>query len=321
VTGTMRPGDGPVPADRDRTPVGVLVLGMHRSGTSAATRLVNLLGPSVCIRKDLLIGTKNNVKGFWESRSLIRTNDELLAEMGCTWWHPPTLDAVGRWQEALDDAAFAEGRRAFGRVHPTEPWVWKDPRTCLTLGFWRRTLDRPLVGIVIYRNPTDIARSLERRNRMSPEFSAALWMRYTRLLLVQAAGMPLLVSAYDELLDDPEGWSETVRTFLGGLGMEVAPKVDVLATREFVDPALRHNAHRPPSGGATAELYDTLRSLDGVHRSFVSPVLDDEAAWVDGQLVAAGPTWHPTWRDPATAPPALSDRMRALWRRVPFVTP
>jgi hypothetical protein len=321
VTGTAEPESGPASAGSEGPPVGVLVLGMHRSGTSAATRLVNLIGPSVCIPSDLLMGTSNNVKGFWESNSLIRANDGLLGDVGATWWHPPSLDVLGQWEATLDDTTVAEARRAFARVHPTEPWVWKDPRTCLTLGFWRRCLARPVAGIVVYRNPLDTARSLERRNTMNQDFASALWMRYTRLLLEQAGGMPLLVSAYERLLDDPVGWSEATRGFLDGLGMGVVPAVDVAAAREFVDPTLRHNARQSPVQGVTAELYDVLRSLDGAHPSFVVPGLGVEPAWIDEQFAAVGPAWHPSWRDPATAPPAFRDRLRARWRRTSFLNP
>ena len=298
--------------------MGVLVLGMHRSGTSAATRLVNLLGPSVCIRSDLLMGNENNAKGFWESKSLIRRNNLLLAEMGRRWWYPPSLDVLEEWERTVDDTTVEAARTAFTRAHPTEPWVWKDPRTCLTLSFWRHTLVRPVAGVVVYRNPLDTARSLEKRNHMDPEFSAALWMRYTRLLLEQAGGMPLLVTGYDELLEDPEGWSETGRTFLGDLGMDVAPQLDRAAVASFVDPTLRHSAKRPPDDGPTAELYDVLRSLDGAHPSFTVPALGDESPWIDERLHEVGPEWHPTWRNPADEPPTVGARMRSLWRRSPF---
>lgn len=143
---------------RHVAPPGVLILGMHRSGTSAVTRLVNLLGPSVCISDDLMMGVRTNAKGHWESRSLFRYNDTLLEEMGCSWWYPPTPEDLVRWQKGLGESTYAEARSAFDRVHPVEPWVWKDPRTCVLLSFWRRVFDRVPAGIVVYRNPLDVAR-------------------------------------------------------------------------------------------------------------------------------------------------------------------
>lgn len=301
-------------------PVGVLVLGMHRSGTSAATRLVNLLGPAVCIPADLLMGNRNNAKGFWESKSLIRTNNLLLAEMGRRWWYPPSSDVLARWERDVDDTTVESARSAFARAHHTEPWVWKDPRTCLTLSFWRRALARPVAGIVVYRNPLDTARSLQKRNHMDPTYGAALWMRYMRLVLEQSGGMPLLVTDYDGLLADPGGWSASARDFLTGLGMPVADSLDHEAIAEFVDPTLRHSAQRPPDSGPTAELYGVLRSLDGVHASFDVPALGVEPAWVGERLDEIGPEWHEDWWNPADESPTLGARMRSLWRRSPFVS-
>src|SRR5271165_3578298 len=128
-------------------PAGVLVLGMHRSGTSAATRLVNLLGPSTCIKEDLLGVAPGNPTGLWESGSLVTFNDELLARVGRAWWCPP-LPGERYWSAFPAMGPSDAGREAFAAVHPGAPWVWKDPRTALTLPYWRRALDRAVVALV-----------------------------------------------------------------------------------------------------------------------------------------------------------------------------
>ena len=157
---------------------------------------------------------------------------------------PPSPEVLRQWEDDVADATVDAARSAFVRAHPTEPWVWKDPRTCLTLSFWRHALVRPVAGIVVHRNPLDIARSLEQRNHMDPEYSSALWMRYMRLLLEQAGGMPLLVTGYDGLLEDPVGWSDAVRNFLGDLGMPVAAQLDHAFDRRIRRP------DAPPQYGA-----------------------------------------------------------------------
>jgi hypothetical protein len=294
---------------------GVMILGMHRSGTSAVTRLVNLLGPSVCIDDDLLVGTRTNAKGHWESRSLFRLNDRLLAEMEGSWWHPPTEAALAEWEAGLGADTFAEARAVFDHAHPSEPWVWKDPRACLTLGFWRQVLDRPVSAIVVYRNPFDVARSLERRDWMETEFCLALWVRYTRLLLQQAGGLPVLVSNYDEVLEDPEAFSEQARAFLQGVGMTVEASVDPASVREFIDPDLRHSRQDLADLGPTADLYRVMQELTGGHASFVPPRLGGEEPWVGEQLSSAGPAWRSTWKPPGVQPRSTGDRVRSLVRR------
>jgi hypothetical protein len=304
------------------TPAGVIVLGMHRSGTSAATGLINLLGLSPSVGGDLMMGTRTNAKGHWESRSMYVLNDRLLAETGHSWWYPPTSGELTRWLDSGTAVTGETARAAFDRVHPVEPWVWKDPRTCVTLSYWRRALGRPVAGVIVFRNPIDVARSLQRRDYIPPAFGVALWMRYTRLLLEQAAGMPVLVSSYDEIVDDPRHWSATVRAFVSELGVAVHPTVSERSIRRFVDPKLQHSSHsrddlRTEFGeGGSVTLYDALDALVGSHASFVLPALDPEPPWVQDELDTVGPEWPSTWKVPGSIPPTLPYRFRSLVRRL-----
>src|SRR5712692_1238939 len=165
---------------------GVLVVGMHRSGSSAAARSLNLMGLSVCRQDDLVPDLIGNERGHWESASLVTFNDRLLARVGRAWWFPPQ---VGAW-EALSSslqAQLAECRTRFDRVHEQSPWVWKDPRTSLTLPLWLSALGSRVLGLVFcFRNPLEVADSLATRNQFPQYLSICLWERYNRHLL---AGM------------------------------------------------------------------------------------------------------------------------------------
>lgn len=303
-------------------PCGVVVLGMHRSGTSAATGLLSLLGLHPSKSDDLVMGTQTNAKGHWESRSMLRLNWTLLAETGHTWWFPPTAGELDQWMAGGPATSFDKGRKAFLRVHPREPWVWKDPRTCITLGYWRRALERPVAGVVVYRNPLDVARSLETRDGIPLATSLAVWIRYTRLLLEQAAGMPLLVSSYESILGNALGWSEEVRGFLMEQGMSVADPASERSIRRFVDARLQHSSQSrddlvAASGGEeTGRLFDALEAAVGAHSKFDPPEVGAEPAWVQDELDVVGPDWPSTWKKQWTAVPSLPSRIRSLVKRV-----
>src|SRR6478736_1890747 len=79
------------PAEGGGAPEAVVVLGMHRSGTSVATRLAALRGLALCLPDDLLAGFPGNPRGHWESRSLLAFDERLLGELGGTWFCPPSL--------------------------------------------------------------------------------------------------------------------------------------------------------------------------------------------------------------------------------------
>ena len=282
---------------------------MHRSGTSAATGLVHLLGAATCPPGDMVRGPWNP-SGHFESRTLMHLNDALLEQMGRRWWYPPPVG------DGYDTAASAittttrQARRVFRRLHRDVPWVWKDPRTSALLPFWRAVLDDRAVAVLVFRHPLEVAESLQRRHDMPLSFGLALWERYNRLLLAHARAMPVHVSSYDDLVGDPVGWSGSVRGALAELGVEVRANPDPSDVRRFVEPELRHSSYpRPALADAPAgvtTVYDVLVTMRGFHPRFAPPDVGSEPPGVESELAAVGTERAPSWRPPPWA--VASDR-------------
>lgn len=267
---------------------GVLILGMHRSGTSAATRLVNLLGVPTSVEEDLLPVTADNPRGYWESRSLTAFNDRIFAAFESDWSCPPELDPGWEKHAALDELR-SESRNLVSRVFPTDRWVWKDPRNCITLPFWLGCLEAQPVIVLVHRNPLEIAASLAARDDLRSVYSLALWERYLRVALSSVSGLPTLVTTYDEILDDPLAWSEGVRDFLGDAG--VASGKVAANVRDAVDTALRHTRFRrddvvadPMVSSAQRELLDAVDALRGPHAELSVPALSPETPTTEALL-------------------------------------
>jgi len=220
-------------------PEGVVILGMHRSGTSLVTRLVNMLGLAVCRDDDLVVGRVRNPRGHWESKSLVSYNDRLLEELGASWFCPPPLGA--RETARMLSRHASEALALLREAHPRRPWVWKDPRTCALLPFWSAVLERRAAYLLVARHPFEVSDSLQSRNGCTPLLSLALWERYTRRAMLDVAGRPAMVCTYDRVLADPIAWSERLAAFLGELGLATRP-VDRLAVEAFVTDQLRHSS-------------------------------------------------------------------------------
>jgi hypothetical protein len=274
--------------------MGVYVLGMHRSGTSAVTRVVNLLGVPIGRVKRLMPVQADNPAGFWEHLALMEVNDAVLARLGGAW-DAPAVPAP----HFGEDATFADlrerARAEFDATYDGDRWVFKDPRVSVLLPFWRTVLaardSASDIAIVVLRNPLDIAASLQRRNTFAAVYTFALWERYLRLALRDAHGLPVLVFDYDALLDDPSS-VDTLEGFLATHGQIDAgvPRDEI---RAFLAASLRHSRHDRSAFGrdarVTAEqraLFDACAGLVGAHDAFVAPALPDESATTEPLLAA-----------------------------------
>ena len=63
----------------------IFILGMHRSGTSVVTRVLNLMGCYFAPEGTSTGANDENPKGFWERRDVRNVNDALLHSLGCEW--------------------------------------------------------------------------------------------------------------------------------------------------------------------------------------------------------------------------------------------
>lgn len=261
---------------------GVVVVGMHRSGTSVAARLVNLLGFSLGPVQDLLPPHPDNPTGYWENASLVSLNDEILLALGGEWSGPPRLDEG--WEarpevDALRPAAAALAKSVLG----ADRWVWKDPRNCLTLPFWWRVLDQEVAVVLIHRNPLEVSVSLRERDGFVVPLSLALWERYVRRALAAAEGRPAFVTSYEQLLADPGSWCRELADFLR------VPAPDDVGS--VIRPGLRHSSFSaaslsrdPAVSPEQRQIHDVLETYAGRHDAFAPPKLPPETPWVEPLL-------------------------------------
>ncbi|MGI8855189.1 MAG: sulfotransferase [Thermomicrobiales bacterium] len=90
---------------------------------------------------------------------------------------------------------------------------WKDPRTSLTMAFWKRHC--PEMNVVLcVRNPLEVARSLHRRQGFSPQLSMNLWYRYNTNVVEQTARARIIVTHYESYFRDPQAELRRVLRFL-----------------------------------------------------------------------------------------------------------
>lgn len=244
----------------------IIVLGMHRSGTSAVTHAIGRLGAA--------LGDETRMKKHYENIPLRKVNHDLLAVGDGTWDAPP---APGWLDTAPARRLASRGRQKVRQQFAdADVLVWKDPRTCLTLPFWFDVFDEPPVFLFIYRHPTEVADSLKSRNKFGRGHGYALWERYNADALSSIDGFPTIVVEYGALVTDPEESLKAIAAALADFGAEL-PNDPTSTDHGLVAQERHHTAgdleaiDGEVATSSQLELFRLLREIDGAHGQLKLP--------------------------------------------------
>jgi hypothetical protein len=223
----------------------MLVLGMHRSGTSAVTRMLSLRGAALPIR--MLAPQPDNETGFWEPSEITAIHDDLLESVGSSW---------SDIREFPSDWFTSESARHFKcrllaaliEDYSDSPlFVVKDPRLCRLVPLWRSVLEEygaAPIFIIPVRNPLEVAASLTKRNGYSEARSLLLWLRHFLAAERDTRGLTRSFVAYDRLLEDWHGVADRIARNLSVLWPRQSAATDI-EIDGFLSPALRHYSFEP----------------------------------------------------------------------------
>ncbi len=222
----------------------ICILGMHRSGTSAVARAINMLGPYLGPADHLMKPFKgDNPYGFWEHWAIYSLNERLLSHLGSSW--DSILPFREEWWKEPGIRPFREELKQLVRSEFTDHpvWMWKDPRTSVLLPFWQDVLlelNIEVSYIICIRNPLDVALSLMRRNNFSKDKSYSLWLLYTISALIWTSGAKRSLLHYDDLIEDWERSLKKVSTSMGIMWPQDDIEFRKLMTG-FLQPVERHS--------------------------------------------------------------------------------
>lgn len=150
-----------------------IVLGMHRSATSLTAKALS---------NEIDMGAEyepmpDQPYGNWEDKEFIELNDEILAMCGGSWCDPPPREKILK-----TDLVHAAGELVKSRNEKGVLWGWKDPRTTLTIELYEPYLVNPHY-ICNFRDPLEVAKSLQKRNGFSIEKGIELAGIYNQRLI------------------------------------------------------------------------------------------------------------------------------------------
>jgi hypothetical protein len=226
----------------------VLVLGMHRSGTSLCSHVLSALGVDMT---DKVAGpgsqtlSSDNARGHWERWEIVDFHDRIFGlfnqgyysplhdfELPVAWWADPQVVKTRR-----EMVTFLEKRMG------PELFGFKDPRSVRLMPLWHQiTKELKLTPKIIYclRNPAQVARSLHSRDRLSLDLGEYRWFSYNMDFFRFTKGAEICTIEYESWFEDYRINLDKLRTFLELTGDQ--PEFDLdSAVSEIVDSALRHD--------------------------------------------------------------------------------
>ena len=215
---------------------------MHRSGTSAVTRLLANLGCD--LPGTLMEADSHNAMGYWESTVIADLNDAILGSAGSSWDDWEAFDP--KWCASATAEGFLERSQAVlqSEFGDSRLFVLKDPRICRLLDFWKGAFDRigavPEVVLPI-RNPLEVAASLRERDAIDPSVGMLLWLRNVLDAEAGSRGLRRSFTRYEEVLDDWKRLADRIGSELD-IAWPQGPDVADIEKEPLISSSIRHHA-------------------------------------------------------------------------------
>ena len=221
----------------------IVVLGMHRSGTSAISAGMQVLGVEFGDR--LLPPVKgDNDKGYWEDIDLCALNVKCLNAIDQDW---NSLSAI-----TANDIAVLKKQGYFlnavnllrQKVRMNAPiFGFKDPRVAKLFPFWKQAFDRCKLDVnyvLVIRNPLSVVKSLIKRNDMFAEQCYFLWVTHIITSMVANSYNSCVVVDYDRMMQSPDNELNRIAT---AFDLKIDQAALITYKTEFLDNELRHTIY------------------------------------------------------------------------------
>jgi hypothetical protein len=264
-----------------RRPI-VLVLGMHRSGTSLCSHILSVLGVDLADEIGVNLG---NDRGHWERWEIVEFHDRILAlfnrgyfghfhdfALPVAWWADPRVAQIRR-----EIVAFLEkrmGESYFG---------FKDPRTVRLMPMWHQIFNELKLApklVLCLRNPAQIGRSLNARDGLDPANGEYRWLVHMIDFFRYTSKYDICTVEYEGWFTDPAVNIEKLRKFLDLRWLQSESDLSLVLSG-IIDPTARHDDsnHREASQPLVRTLYK-LASSDGQDGA------RDQIAYIVSQFVS-----------------------------------
>lgn len=287
----------------------IIVVGMHRSGTSLIAELIDKWGAHG--GADLFAADSRNPRGYWEYAPLVHFNRRLLQSVGSQSFIPPSDQNERTLRERASEPEWKVAATRLIREMEISgrSWYWKDPRLAVTLPFWQAFWVEPVYVIAI-REALDTALSLKKRDNLPLTAGLLLWQRYMTAALKYTDQLPRRIFVkYENLLSSPQIECKRLSEFLLQHCARSATRANCSYEEVMVSAvnvSLRSNASQDQFLSSADVAESQKRLYRYLHACVDSP---------DEPLDPATLELYPAWRDYLEAVTALESMRSTQARR------
>ena len=233
----------------------LFIMGMHRSGTSMTTRIVNLSGYTIGNESDLIKADSGNPTGYWEHRSFVSLNRKILA----AHLMPKFVSEIFLPPLKKKACELVSNFKREGRL------VLKDPIVSLILPFWIDVVHTCFPGenvkistLICVRNPFDVSMSMKNRGLFINEINWWLWEKYIRAAIKNSEGLPRYMNHYENYLD--ERCDEEIKSLSAFLGVTL-DDCRIKEIKQFINPDLKKKKRNTAKGIFKKKISRSARNL------------------------------------------------------------
>ena len=238
----------------------ILVVCMHRSGTSAISGLLNELG---IFMGNSLYGPQKGVneKGFYENSKVVELNEKLFDALLQSWDDPFAFNHNCNYFEEYKQYEHTIQTLLEDEYSSHHLWGMKDPRVSLHLPFWDKAIKNKGVDpcfLMMIRHPIEVASSLTKRDGFSQSKGLMLWLNYTISTYMYCKSRKLCIVGFNDLL---QSQSKVLNNISRSFDLELPEK-----STKFIESSLKNNNVTEHAGDKLSQiaigLYKTLIAED-----------------------------------------------------------
>ncbi len=286
----------------------IIILGMHRSGTSTTSGIFYYLGFD--LGKTIMPANFANLKGNFENLSIVNFNNKLFAKIGASWHNTIFIK-----EDAWDMDKLANERIELIQIineefSTSKTLLFKDPRMCALLPFYLKIFKELVIiplFVINYRHPIHASSSLSKRDHFPMSKSIGLWMDNMLKSELYTKGFPRIFLGYSNLLIDP---ISNIKSILKKFNLEIEISQELAKKiSKFVDPSMNHNTYRGDTNEDSLtelaiDLYqvfekldlkdsiaESINGIDSIRKSFYSMLIESQnpkvsfITWVNNSCI------------------------------------